>query len=435
MTDAPTPRPRSRSRDLFEQAKQVMPGGVNSPVRSFGAVGGVPPFMTYGAGSRLWDVDGDEYIDYVGSWGPLIFGHGLQDVIEVISRAAERGTTFGAPTELEVELGRVVIDAFPSIDLVRFVNSGTEATMSALRVARAYTNRSMVLKFAGCYHGHVDSLLVKAGSGVATFGLPGTAGVPESMTRDTLVAPYADMTALEQVFAEFGDRLACAIIEPIAANMGVVPTPPGYLEAVRDLCRKHGALFILDEVVTGFRVAFGGAQEYYDLKADLTCLGKVLGGGMPVGAYGGRRDIMERVAPLGDVYQAGTLSGNPLAMAAGLVTLRALQNRRDLYTKLDEAGEYLCDHIARAAYRTERTVRINRVGSMFTVFFHDRNVRDYDMAMAADAQAYGRFFHGLLDRGVYFPPSQMEAAFVSLAHSVEDLDATVEAAEAAFAAI
>ena len=432
MADAPGARPGPRSRALFEAAKALMPGGVNSPVRAFGAVGGTPPILARGAGARVWDVDGAEYIDYLASWGPLILGHAYPDVKRALAKALERGWTYGAPTEAEGEMARLVIAAFPSIEMVRFVSSGTEATMSALRLARACTGRTAILKFAGCYHGHVDALLVQAGSGLATFGLPGTAGVPAAVAADTLVAPYGDAAALEEAFRLHGERLAAVIIEPVAANMGVVPPPEGYLQKLRDLCTASGTLLIFDEVITGFRVAYGGAQERFGIRADITCLGKIVGGGLPVGAYGGSRAIMERVAPIGDVYQAGTLSGNPLAMAAGAATLRALAAPA-IHDRLEAMTAPFATAIAEAARRHGRSVRVSRFGSMLTVFFTDAEVWDYASAQRADTAAYARFFHALLDRGVYFPPAQFEAAFVSLAHRREDIERTLAVIDEAFA--
>ena len=432
MTDVPGARPGPRSRALFEAARALMPGGVNSPVRAFGAVGGTPPIIARGAGARVWDADGAEYIDYLASWGPLILGHAHLNVKRALTEAMERGWTYGAPTEAEGEMARLVTAAFPSIEMVRFVSSGTEATMSALRLARACTGRTAILKFAGCYHGHVDALLVQAGSGLATFGLPGTAGVPAAVAADTLVAPYGDDAALEEAFRLHGERLAAVIIEPVAANMGVVPPPEGYLQKLRDLCTASSTLLIFDEVITGFRLALGGAQERFGVRADITCLGKIIGGGLPVGAYGGSRAIMERVAPVGDVYQAGTLSGNPLAMAAGAATLRALAEP-GVYDRLEAMTAPFAAGIAEAARRHGRSVRVNRFGSMLTVFFTDADVRDYASAQQADTAAYARFFHALLDRGVYFPPAQFEAAFVSLAHRQEDIDNTLEVMDEAFA--
>ncbi len=408
-----------------------MPGGVNSPVRAFQAVGGEPIVFAYGRGPRFWDVDGNEYIDYVLSWGPLILGHAHPSIVEIIQRAAERGTTFGAPTELELELARLVVDAVPSIEMVRFVNSGTEATMSALRLARAFTGRDRIVKFEGGYHGHSDGLLARAGSGVATLGLPDSAGVPKAYAEQTLVAPYNDADAVRKLFERYGDDIACVIVEPVAANMGVVPPAEGFLQSLREITRAAGALLVFDEVVTGFRLGQGGAQALFGVAPDLTCLGKVIGGGLPVGAYGGRREIMEQVAPLGAVYQAGTLSGNPLAMAAGIITLRTIRGEAPFLVLDDLAGK-LTGGLLALAKRAEIDVQINRVGSMFTLFFTDAPVTDYASAKHADAERYARFFRALLDRGVYFPPSQFEACFLSLSHLDRDIMATLEAAEAAF---
>jgi glutamate-1-semialdehyde 2,1-aminomutase len=429
-----TERDMERSRAIFARAQEFLPGGVDSPVRSFRGVGGDPVVIASGAGSRLTDADDNSYIDYCGSWGPLILGHAYPEVVEAVREAAVRGLTYGAATEAEVELAELVCRDVPSIEMVRFVSSGTEATMSALRLARAFTRRSKIVKFEGCYHGHADGLLVQAGSGVATLSLPDSAGVPPSYAAETLVAPYNDVEALSQVFARHGSDIAAVIIEPVAANMGVVPPAPGYLEGLRRLCTEHGALLIFDEVITGFRVGLGGYQAVCDVSPDLTCLGKVIGGGMPVGAYGGRRDIMSLVAPLGPVYQAGTLSGNPLAMAAGIATLRALA-LPGFYDELEAKTQRLTDALASAAAEASVEVQINRVASLFTVFFSSTPVTDYASARKADAQRYARFFHVLLDTGVYFPPSQFEATFVSAAHSEADLDATVRAAATAFASL
>lgn len=419
-----------RSKKCFDEAQRVMPGGVSSPVRAFHAVGRTPLFIAKGRGSKLVTVDGQELIDYVGSWGPLILGHAYPEVVQAVQEAAAKGTSYGAPTELELELARLVREAFPSIELVRFVNSGTEATMSALRLARAYTRRDKILKFAGCYHGHADFLLVEAGSGVMTLGLPGSAGVPQDITRNTLVAPFNDLEAVQALFEKFPQEIAAVIVEPIAGNMGVVPPREGFLEGVRELSRAYGALLVFDEVITGFRVAYGGAQRLYGIEPDLTCLGKILGGGLPVGAYGGRREIMELVAPLGPVYQAGTLSGNPLAMAAGIATLRQLKDPR-VYQQLDERGEQLAQGLQEAAQKAGVPLLINRVGSMLTPFFAEEPVTDYTSAQRADTQSYALFFWAMIEGGVYGPPSQFEAWFVSLSHTPKDIECTVEAARAA----
>lgn len=423
-----------RSRKLHEQAQQLMPGGVNSPVRAFKAVGGEPIVMARGKGAHIWDVDGNEYIDYVGSWGPLILGHAHPGVVEILQKAAERGTSFGATTELEIELARLVCGAVPSIERVRFVSSGTEATMSALRLARAFTGRDKIVKFEGGYHGHSDGLLAKAGSGIATLGLPDSAGVPASFTAETLLAPFNDRDAVERLFAERGAEIAALIVEPVPANMGLVPPQAGFLQFLREITSAHGALLIFDEVITGFRLAYGGAQLYYGVVPDLTCLGKVIGGGLPVGAYGGRADVMAMIAPSGPVYQAGTLSGNPMAMAAGIVTLRVLANEQ-VYRGLDAMGAHLAAGLRDAAAQSEASgVTIVQLGSMLTVFFAADAPHDYDSAKRADTARYGRFFHAMLEAGIYLPPAQFESMFVSLAHQQADLDRTIAAAREAFAA-
>jgi glutamate-1-semialdehyde 2,1-aminomutase len=397
-------------------------------VRAFGAVGGQPLVIARGEGPYLYDVDGNRYIDYVCSWGPLILGHAHPAVVEAVQRAAERGTSYGAPTEAEAELAQLVTEAVPSIEMVRFVNSGTEATMSALRLARAYTRRDKVVKFEGCYHGHADGLLVQAGSGVATLGLPDSPGVPASYAQETLVARFNDAAGVEALFERYGEEIAAVIVEPVAANMGVVPPLPGFLASLREITERAGSLLIFDEVITGFRLAYGGAQSLFGVTPDLTCLGKIIGGGLPVGAYGGRRRIMEMMAPLGPVYQAGTLSGNPLAMNAGLATLRAL--RADgFYERLEAAASRLAEGMARAAEKVGTPVQTNRVGSMMTFFFADGAVADYESARRCDRERYARFFHGMLERGVYLAPSQFEAAFVSAAHGEAEIDATIAAAE------
>ncbi len=410
-----------------------MPGGVNSPVRAFKAVGGEPAIIASGAGARMVDADGNEYVDYVGSWGPLILGHAHPAVIRAIQQAAERGTSFGATTEAEVDLARLVCGAVPSIEQVRFVSSGTEATMSAIRVARAFTGRDKILKFEGCYHGHSDGLLAKAGSGVATLGLPDSAGVPASFTAETLLAPYNDRAALERIFAERGGEIAALIVEAVPANMGVVLPSEGFMQLMRDVTAAHGALLIFDEVITGFRLGYGGAQELYGVLPDLTCLGKVIGGGLPVGAYGGRREIMSIVAPEGPVYQAGTLSGNPMAMAAGIATLRLLAED-GVYRRLDEMGATLADGLRASARAAECDVTVTRIGSMMTVFFTAEAPFDYASAKRADTVRYGRFHRAMLDAGFYLPPAQFEAMFVSLAHTPADLQRTIEAARKAFEA-
>jgi len=420
-----------RSAELFARAQELLPGGVDSPVRAFRGVGGTPLFIARGKGATIWDVDGNRYVDYLASWGPLIAGHAHPGVVAAIHEAANRGTSFGAPTEAELELAELVKQAFPSIDLVRFVSSGTEATMSALRLARAATGRDMLIKFDGGYHGHADGLLVQAGSGPLTLGQPDSPGVPAESARQTLSVPYNDLPAVRDAFQAHPGMIAAVIVEPVAGNMGVVPAEPGFLEHLRSLTRDHGALLIFDEVITGFRIALGGAQERFRVVPDLTCLGKIVGGGLPVGAYGGRRDLMEQISPLGPVYQAGTLSGNPLAMAAGAATLRLL-TEPGVYAHLESLSARLEEGLQEAARSANVRYAANRVGSMFTGFFCAGPVTDYASAKKADTQAYARFFHALLDRGVYIAPSQFEAGFVSLAHTPADIDATIEAAAQAF---
>jgi glutamate-1-semialdehyde 2,1-aminomutase len=417
----------SQSEELFARAQRRIPGGVSSPVRAFKAVGGTPLFIRKAEGARVWDADGRAYLDYLGSWGPMILGHAHPAVVEAVQQAAARGTSYGAPCAAEVELAERVARFVPSIEKVRFVSSGTEATMSALRLARGFTGRRKILKLEGCYHGHADGLLVAAGSGVATLAIPGSPGVPEGTVADTLLAPYNNLAALEAVVGAHGDDLAALIVEPVAGNMGVVTPHRGYLEALRDVTRKAGALLIFDEVITGFRLGLGGAQQANGVTPDLTCLGKILGGGLPVGAYGGRAEIMGRVAPDGPVYQAGTLSGNPLAMAAGCATLDVL-TRPGSYERLEALTTRLQVGLARAAQAAGVLVTVNRVGSMLTPFFCRGPVTDYASAKASDTARFARFFHGMLERGVYLPPAQFEAAFVSLAHTEVDVDRTVEAA-------
>src|SRR5450432_1187326 len=413
----------SRSEALFARAQARIPGGVNSPVRAFRGVGGMPRFIERGEGSRIFDVDGNSYIDYVGSWGPLLLGHRPQPVIDALREALDRGTSFGAPTEGEVELAELISQVVPSMEMLRLVNSGTEATMSALRVARGFTGRDLTIKFEGCYHGHVDSLLVKAGSGMATLGIADTQGVPKAFADTTIALPYNCVESLEAAFKDYGDKLAAVILEPVVGNMGVVKPTRDFLAALRTLTEQYGALLIFDEVMTGFRVAFGGAQQLYGIRPDLTALGKVIGGGLPVGAYGGRKDIMSMVAPVGPVYQAGTLSGNPLAVAAGLAMLRHLKAHPDVYAQLEARAAALC-----AA--PPSGVTVNRVGSMFTFFFTDRPVTDWESAKQCDTARFGRFFHGMLERGIYLAPSQFEAAFVSAAHTEDDIQKTIAAARA-----
>jgi len=421
----------TRSERLFERARAVIPGGVSSPVRAFKAVGGTPLFVARAEGARFQDEDGRSFIDYVGSWGPMILGHAHPAVLEAIRDAASRGTSYGAPCALEVELAERVVRHVPSVEKVRFVSSGTEATMSALRVARGFTGRRKILKFDGCYHGHADSLLVAAGSGVATLGIPGSPGVPEGTVRDTLVVPYNDVPAVERVVAAHGSDLAAIIVEPVCGNMGTVAPKAGYLRALREITRRSGTVLVFDEVMTGFRLALGGAQQLYDVRPDMTCLGKILGGGLPAAAYGGRADIMATVAPEGPVYQAGTLSGNPLAMAAGAALLDLLA-QPGTYDTLEVRSARLEEGLRRAARDSGATVTVNRVGSMITVFFCPGPVVDYATAKASDTKRFGRFFHAMLERGVYLPPAQFEAAFVSLAHGEAEIDATATAAAEAF---
>ena len=420
----------SKSEALFAEAQQYIPGGVNSPVRSFRSVGGTPPFIARGQGARVWDVDGNEYIDYLGSWGPLVLGHAHPAIVEAVTKAAAGGTSFGAPVEQEVELARLVCQAFPSVESVRLVNSGTEACMSAIRLARAFTGRNKIIKFAGCYHGHADGLLVRAGSGALTHGIPTSAGVPESYASETLVADFNDLASVESCFESWPDGVAGVIVEPVAGNMGVVPPAPGFLEGLRRVTGDNGALLIFDEVITGFRLGPQGAQGLYGLTPDITTMGKIIGGGLPVGAYGGRRDIMERVAPLGDMYQAGTLSGNPLAVAAGVATLRELQ-APGVYEQIDRLAQRLTDGLAEAFRRVEIPSAINRVGSMFTGFMNPGPVDSLARVEASDTAFYGRYFHAMLERGVYIAPSQFEAGFVSTAHTDADIDSTIERASEA----
>src|SRR5215207_3797141 len=420
----------TKSEQLFATAQNLIPGGVNSPVRAFRGVGGTPRFIKSARGATITDVDGRTYIDYVGSWGPMILGHADEEVIGALQEVAAGGTSFGAPTELEVNLAQEVIDAVPSIEMVRMVSSGTEATMSAIRLARGITGRTKLVKFEGCYHGHADSLLVKAGSGVATLGLPDSPGVPAALAENTITVPFNNAGALEQVFAEHAD-IAAVIIEPVVGNMGCVPPQPGYLEAVRKLTRDRDALLIFDEVMTGFRVARGGAQERYGITPDITTLGKIIGGGLPVGAYGGSREIMNNIAPAGPIYQAGTLSGNPLSMTAGLVTLRRLRDR-SVYDRLEAASKKLCEALADAAAEAGVKTVTNRVGSMWTSFFTAEPVVDWNSANKSDRQRYGKFFHAMLSEGVYLAPSQFEAAFLSLAHTDEVIERTIEAARKSF---
>jgi len=410
---------------LFIKAQKLIPGGVNSPVRAFRSVGGTPRFIREAAGAKVIDAEGREYIDYVASWGPMILGHSHPKVVAAIREAAGRGTSYGAPTEREIEMADKIVAAFPSIEMVRMVSSGTEATMTAIRLARGYTGREMIVKFTGCYHGHADSLLVKAGSGVATLGIPGSPGIPRRLAELTLSLPYNDIEAVRDAVRRFGGELACIIVEPVAGNMGVVPPRTGFLEALREITREQGILLIFDEVITGFRVAYGGWQNLVSLTPDLTCLGKIIGGGLPVGALGGRREIMEHLAPTGPVYQAGTLSGNPLAMAAGIATLEILKGKS--YTDLEKMTESLCGGYKDLFARKGIPVRINRVGSMFTLFFTEEEVTDFASASLSNTERFGRFFQGMLKEGIYLAPAQFEAGFLSFAHRDEDISRTLDA--------
>src|SRR6202522_3254324 len=426
-------RNTEQSRKLQRRAEQLIPGGVNSPVRAFRSVGGDPLYIVRGQGSRIWDTDGNEYVDYVGSWGPLILGHAAPAIIEAVIEAARSGTSFGASTPSEADLAELVISAFPQMQKVRFVSSGTEATMSAIRLARAYTKRKYIVKFEGCYHGHSDSLLVKAGSGVATLGIPGSAGVPEEFIQFTLALPYNDVKAVEYAFQKFKHQIACVIVEPVVGNMGCVPGADDYLVALRMITERERSVLIFDEVMTGFRVAFGGAQQLYNIRPDLTTLGKIIGGGLPVGAYGGSSEIMNLVAPLGPMYQAGTLSGNPLAMAAGIAMLKNLRDhKQEIYPRLDKLSGELVEGVAAAAKDAGVSLSHNRVGSMFTWFFNTGPVTDWDSASKSNTEAFGKFFRAMLDSGFYLPPSQYEAPFLSAAHSAEDIRQTIAAAKQAF---
>jgi len=416
------------SRSLFQEAQRYIPGGVNSPVRACGSVGYDPVFINRASGSKVYDVDGREYVDYIGSWGPMILGHAAPAVADAIRQAAERGTSYGAPTEMEIEMARLVVDAIPSIDMVRMVSSGTEAAMSAIRLARGYTKRNRIIKFEGCYHGHADSLLVKAGSGVATLGIPGSPGVPEELAKLTITVPYNDIEAVKSAVDRYSDEIACVIVEPVAGNMGVVTPGHGFLEGLREITAERGILLIFDEVITGFRLTYGGFQNIAGIKPDLTCLGKIIGGGLPVGAFGGRRDIMDKLAPAGPVYQAGTLSGNPLAMAAGIATLNRLQ-KPGVYDALEEKTARLCAGIEKALEKKGISHRMNRVGSMFTLFFTPEDVNNFASAAKSDTKIFSRHFGKMLEGGVMIAPSQFEASFVSLAHTDEDIDTTLAVLE------
>jgi len=426
-------RTLARSLEFQKRAERLLPGGVDSPVRAFRAVGGEPPFLVRAEGAYLWDADGNRYLDYFGSWGPMILGHAYPPVVEAIQRAAADGASFGASTPTEGELAELVVSAVPSIEKLRFVSSGTEATMSAIRVARAFTGRKYIVKFEGCYHGHSDGLLVKAGSGVATFGIPGSAGVPEEIVHFTLALPFNDVPAAEAAFAAHKDEIACVIVEPVVGNMGCVPPAPGYLEALRTITEREGTVLIFDEVMTGFRVALGGAQALYQVTPDMTTMGKIIGGGLPCGAFGGRAEIMDLLAPLGPVYQAGTLSGNPLAMAAGIATVRELIERADeIYPQLERASAAVADGVAAEAAAAGIPVVTNRVGSMFTWFFTGSPVTDWDTAAASDTALFGRFHRTMLEAGVWLPPSQFEAMFLGTSHGEAEIAATIAAAKEAF---
>jgi glutamate-1-semialdehyde 2,1-aminomutase len=425
---------RKKSIELYRRALGMIPGGVNSPVRAFRAIGISPVFTEHAKGSKIWDVDGNEYIDYVGSWGPMILGHAHPKVVAALKKVAVKGTSFGAPTPFEIELAIKVKKGFPSMELIRMVSSGTEAVMSAIRVARGYTGRDKILKFEGCYHGHGDSLLVKAGSGAATFGIPDSLGVPEDLAKHTLTASYNDLEGVRNVVRQYPKQIACIIVEPIAGNMGVVLPEKGFLEGLRKICDEEGIVLLFDEVVTGFRVAYGGTQELYGIRADLTCLGKIIGGGLPVGAYGGKERIMEKVAPLGGVYQAGTLSGNPLAMIAGIKTLELLKSKK-IYQELEQKTSYLTENISICAEEKGIPFFINDTRGMFTLFFTEGPVRDYRTAKMSDTNRFAKFFVEMMDQGVYLPPSQFEAWFISMAHTQKDLDKTIEACDNALKSI
>ena len=423
-----------KSKVLFKRAENTLVGGVNSPVRAFKAVGGTPLFIRKAHGSRIEDEDGNSYVDFVCSWGALILGSAFPQVTKTLHRQIPKGTTYGAPTKLEIELGEMITGAIRSIERIRFVNSGTEASMSALRVARAFAKRKRILKFEGCYHGHADSLLVKGGSGMATFGTPDSAGVTEGAIADTIITSYNDLGTVKRIFEEHGDEIAAVIIEPIAANMGVVPASNEFIHGLRTITKQYGALLVFDEVITGFRVSYGGAQNTFGIKPDLTCLGKIIGGGLPVGAYGGRTEIMEQMAPLGPAYQAGTLSGNPLTMAAGIATLRELK-KRNFYRRLEKKSNVLHRRLSEAAEAENCKFKINRVGSMLGLFFTNRNVVDYSSAKSTDTESYRVFFHSMLSRGIYLPPSAFETTFISAAHSKSDIDKCARAAKEGFRAV
>jgi glutamate-1-semialdehyde 2,1-aminomutase len=431
----PSVRSMHLSRQLQQRAETLLPGGVDSPVRAFRAVGGEPPFVVRAEGAYLWDADDNRYLDYFGSWGPMILGHAAPQVVRAVQEAAARGVSFGASTPTEADLAEMVRHAFPSIEMLRFVSSGTEATMSAIRLARAFTGRKFFVKFEGCYHGHSDALLVKAGSGIATLGIPGSAGVPEETIQHTLALPYNDMNAVEQAFTRYRGQIACVIVEPVVGNAGCIPPNPGYLEALRAITAREGTVLIFDEVMTGFRLALGGAQERYCIQPDMTCLGKILGGGLPCGAFGGRADVMRLLAPLGPVYQAGTLSGNPLAMAAGIATVGTLIEQRDtVYPQLEHVSAAVADGVAKIAQEAGVPLTTNRVGSMFTWFFTEGAVTDFDSASRSNAKQFAAFHRAMLEAGVWMPPSQFEAAFLGIAHGEEEVRATLAAAKDAMAA-
>ena len=424
----------TNSKKLFEEAQEFIPGGVNSPVRAFKAVGDHPVFIENAEGSKLYDADGNEYVDYICSWGPMLLGHQPEAVTKAVQEALLKGSTYGAPTAAEVEIAKLIVDAVPSVEMVRMVNSGTEATMSAIRLARGYTNRNKLVKFEGCYHGHADHLLIKAGSGALTFGVPSSPGVPESIASETLSATYNDLDSVKKLFAEYPDQIAAVIVEPVAGNMGLIPPAEGFLEGLREVTKEYGALLIFDEVISGFRASYGGAQKVFNIMPDITCLGKIIGGGLPVGAYGGRKEIMQHVAPVGPVYQAGTLSGNPLAMAAGIATLKELA-KPGVYETIEAKAKKLADGVQAAADKAGVAVSINHSASLLTVFFTNQNVDSYAAAMTSDTAKFKVFFQSMLNQGVYLPPSQFECWFVSLAHTDEDIEKTIAAAEQAFAEV
>jgi len=427
------PQPHARSRQLQQRAEKLLPGGVDSPVRAFRAVGGEPPFVTHAEGAYLFDADGNRYLDFFGSWGPMILGHAFPPVVEAIQQAAARGASFGASTASEADLAELVTQCFPSVEKLRFVSSGTEACMSAIRLARGFTGRNFIIKFEGCYHGHSDAMLVKAGSGVATLGIPGSAGVPAETAQHTLALPFNDLAAVEAAFAAYPSAIACIIVEPVVGNAGTIPPAAGYLEGLRALTKEHGALLILDEVMTGFRLSLGGAQQLYRITPDLTTLGKIIGGGLPCGAFGGRADVMDYLAPLGPVYQAGTLSGNPLAMAAGIATLEELIAKKEtIYPALEKTTAAIAEGVARIAREAGVSLTVNRVGSMFTWFFTPDAVTDFATAAASDTEAFGRFHRSMMESGIWLPPSQFEAAFISTAHGQAEVDLTLAATQRSF---